>query len=541
MKIHALQRLCASLGIAALAFGLSGCAGNSTAEKNTVTFATGDAEPTCLDPHVGGNFPQALAGNQFLESLFSKNSDGEIIPWLATSAKVASDKLSWTVSLREGVKFQDGTDFNADAVVANVNHMKDPNTKSSTAILAMSKVKQVVPLDAHTVRFDLSEPDGALIESLAQTWTAMESPAGIKRGEEANCAHPYGTGPFQVENWEQKKQITFTRYEGYKSAPADAKNQEGAAKIEKIVWQFIPESSTRLAALKSGQVDVIDSVQPDALAQLEKDSNYGTAVFARPGTTARIELNTRRAPFNDDSVRQAFIKGMDIDPAIKSLYHGTLERSYSILSDSVKFGVQDPDMFTPDTDAANKLLDKAGWTDRDTDGVRMKDGKRLTVSFPLSTNQSIPAEQSLVQQIADQEKKVGFDVKIELLDLSSWYAASGDWTFDAIIAPYSKTSPDVLRTVYSSSAIEPAPSGYHANNTGWSSPELDAVLDQASQEDSDSVRGPLYEKAQRMILDSHTVIPLYGQMVQTAYTKDLAGYRLQPQLGVPTFLDASWK
>ena len=528
----------AALTALAVTVPLAACSPGAAA-RTTLVYASGDAEPACLDPHVGGNWPQALVGNQFAESLFSRGESGAIIPWLATGATEATDGLSWDVTLRKGVTFTDGTPFDASAVAANVAHIQDPATASSTAILALSRVTRVEAVDAHTARFVLSEPDGALIESLAQTWTAMLSPAGIARGMEANCAKPIGTGPFKVETWQRQQQLTLVRNEQYASPPADAVTQHGPAALERLEWRFIPDAATRVAALQTGEVDVIDSVQPDALAAFRADGATGTLAWARPGTSARIELNSTRAPFNDPAVREAFALSTDITAGVDGLYHGTLARSTSILSSSTAFGASFPEQFVHDAARAGTLLDAAGWTTRDADGVRTKDGQRLTVVFPVSTNQSIPAEVSLLEQVAATAREVGFDVKLELLDLSSWYARSGTWNFDAIIAPYSKTSPDVLRTVYHSAGIPPAPSGYHANNTGLADPALDALLTEASHASTDAVRGPLYEAAQQRIAASWTVIPLYDQMVQIAHRPEVHGLRLQPQLGTPTFLDVA--
>ena len=162
----AILRSLAALGAAALL--LAGCAAGpaattaTPASGGTLTYATGFGEPTCLDPHVGGNMPQALVGTNFVESLFSQDADGTIVPWLATSGTPSADGLSWDIALRDGVTFTDGTPFDAAAVKANVEHMQDPATASSTAILALGKVTEVTAVDATTARFTLSEPDSAL-------------------------------------------------------------------------------------------------------------------------------------------------------------------------------------------------------------------------------------------------------------------------------------------------------------------------------------------------------------------------------------------
>src|SRR5699024_11611783 len=110
-----------------------------------------------------------------------------------------------------------------------------------------------------------------------------------------------------------------------------------------------------------------------------------------------------------------------------------------------------------------------------------KSGDRLEISMPVTTNQSVPAEQSLFDQSHSQAAEVGFDMNTDLLDLSSWYAALGDHDYNLVSAPYTKVGPSVLGILYHSDSIEPAPSGYFANNAQVSDSELDELLDQAEQ------------------------------------------------------------
>ncbi|MET3800772.1 ABC-type transport system substrate-binding protein [Clavibacter michiganensis] len=179
-------RALAGLGaLAVTALVLSGCtsaepeASTTPVSGGTLVYASGDAEPECLDPHVGGNYPQALVSSQFLEPLVSLDGKGGITPWLADSWTWSEDGLGLTLELRQGVSFTDGTPFDADAVVANIRHVQDPATLSSTGYLALQAITDATAVDADTVRLTLSTPDSALLESLSQPWLAMESPAGI--------------------------------------------------------------------------------------------------------------------------------------------------------------------------------------------------------------------------------------------------------------------------------------------------------------------------------------------------------------------------
>jgi peptide/nickel transport system substrate-binding protein len=529
---------------AASALVLTGCTsgtGTSTSSGTpvrggTLTYATGDAEPTCLDPHVGGNYPQALVGSQYVEELVSKNKAGDIIPWLATSWKEGANGLSWTFSLKKGVDFTDGTPFNAAAVVANIKAVQDPATLSSTGYLALAKVKDAVAVDAHTVRLDLSSPDSGLLESLSQPWLAIESPAAIARPQAVDCESPVGTGPFKVEKWVKQSSITLVRNTHYNSPPADAKHK-GEAYLSKIVWRFIPDSATRYAALQSGQVDVIDNAQPNTLVAAAKSSQIKAIDAPRPGASDRLELNSSQAPFNDEKVREAFITGVAVNPGIKSLFFGTATRSYSLLSSVEKDGLSDPSLFTIDTKKANQLLDQAGWTKRNAAGYRVKDGKQLTVRFPVSTNQSIPAEQSLFEQIQAEAKTLGFDVEISDLDLSSWYAALAAHKYEIVSAPYTKVGPSVLDILYNSSGIKPAPSGYFANNAQVDSPQIDALLTKAGETSDAATRKGLYDQAQKLILEGYYVLPLYDQQNHFLYRTSVHGLRTLPTVSTPTLYD----
>ncbi|MFD6447908.1 ABC transporter substrate-binding protein [Promicromonospora sp. NPDC060204] len=535
---------------AAVALLLAACSpgGGSSGEPSgepvtggTLTYASGDAEPSCLDPHVGGNYPQALIATQYLESLVSLDEDGEVIPWLATEWAASDDGLEWEFTLRDDVTFTDGTPFDAEAVAANIAHVQDPATASSTGYLALAKIKDVVAVDDHLVRLEMSAPDSALLESLSQVWVAMESPKALERSQEENCAAPVGTGPFVVDTWERQDSVTLVRNDDYNSPPADvAEATEGSdlPYLDSIVWRFIPDSASRYAALQSGEVQVIDNAQPDTIKSAESDDAIEELDAPRPGASNRIELNSGKAPFDDERVREAFIRSVNVDDGIESLFFGTAERSYSPLSSVEPLGLSLPDLFTVDTDAASDLLDDAGWAERDADGYRMKDGERLSLDFPVSTNQSIPAEQSLFEQIQADAKTAGFEVNLQPLDLSSWYGVLAENEYNLVSAPYTKVGPDVLRILYHSDSITPAPSGYFANLAQVDDADLDDLLTQASATSDADERAALYEQAQQIILEGYYILPLYDQQNHFLRSSTVQGLRAMPTVSTPTFAGA---
>jgi peptide/nickel transport system substrate-binding protein len=522
---------------------LAGCSSDSSGDgsentRTTLTYATGDAEPECLDPHVGGNYPQALAATQYAENLVSRDEDGKIIPWLAESWKVSDDGLTWEFRLKKDVEFTDGTPLTWEAVKANVEHVMDPDTASSTGYLAFQRIESVskgdTDLDAVV---KMKTPDSALLESFAQVWNAIESPKALERTQEENCKAPVGTGPFKVTSWTKQDRVVFERNEDYSTPPQDAKNQDGPAALKKIEWRFIPDSATRYAALQSGDVDVIDNAQPDTIKAASKESGIEHLDAPRPGASNRIELNSGQAPFDDQRVREAFIRSVDVDAAVDSLFLGTAKRSHSAMSSVEPFSYDAKDAYPYDLDAAKKLLDEAGWKEG-KDGIRVKDGKKLTLRFPVSTNQSIPAEQSLFEQIQAGAREAGFDVKISLLDLAGWYDALGSNKYELVSAPYTKVGSDVLRILFHSSGITPAPSGYFANHAQIDDPKLDKALDQAqSTVDDEATRKQLYTDAQKEIAEKQVILPLYDQQNHYLFRAGVKGLRSLPTVATPTFLD----
>lgn len=519
-------------GTATLALLLAACS-SEPSTGGTLVYATGDAEPTCLDPHVGGNYPQALISSQYLEPMVGRNAEGEILPWLATDWTVSEDGLTWDFTLRDDVVFSDGSPLDAEAIKVNIEHLQDPDTASSTGYLAVAKVAEVEVVADDHARFHLSSPDSALLESLSQPWNAIQSPTGIARGMDANCAAPSGTGPFMVQEWVPQQHITLVKNPNY--VPTNPQAEGTQPTLDEITWQFIPDATTRYAALASGQVHVIDNPQPDMIANLPDHLTHIDA--PRPGSVNRIELNSGQAPFNESAVREAFILAADVSPGIDALWHSVATRSYSPLSSVEPTAYSDESLFTTNPDQAAALLDAAGWVPG-ADGVREKDGQRLTVRMPVSTNQSVAAEQSLFEQIQANVAQVGFEMILTPMNLSDWYGALAEHNYEAVSAPYTKVGPDVLRILYHSASIVPAPSGYFANLSQLSNPDVDAALDAANAEQDPEKRQALYEQVQRMVLEGRYILPLYDQQ-NHFLTGGVDGVKILNTVSTPYFTDAA--
>jgi peptide/nickel transport system substrate-binding protein len=503
----------------------------------TLIYAT-DREPTCLDPHVDGDMPQVFVAQQYTDSLVSQDKDGRIQPWLAKSWTISDDGKVYTFKLREDVKFTNGEKFNSAALKANLDHIINPATQSSTAGGYIQQYVKTETPDEFTAVVHLKKPYAAFLEVLAQGFLGIEAPAALARSRDENCQSPIGSGPFKIVKWDRKSQITFERNPDYNWAPPTADHQ-GPAYLDKVVWKFIPEPSVRFASLTSGDVDVIETVPPESEEAASTDANLKLIIKDRPGNPTNSALNTKRAPFDDIRIREAFVRSADLQGALDSVYFGRYKRAPGPLSAVTPFASPDfQGAYDYDVDRANKLLDEAGWKERDGNGFRTKDGKTLTIAVLIGDFQG-PAERSLWEQIQATAAETGFDVQLQNVGFSEWLDRMGKWDYDAVGEYWNTNTADVLRIVFSSEFLGAAGSGgYHQNATGFNNPEFDGIVNKALETTDEATRRELYHQAQKIVAENYLQILTFPQSTRLGVYKTAHGVRLEPSLSVTTLYDA---
>ncbi len=525
---------------------LGGCDNHRAAAARTDTPVSGgtliyatDREPTCLDPHVAGDMPQVFLAQQVLDSLVSMDAEGHIGPWLAKSWEISPDGLTYTFHLRDDVRFTDGTPFNAAAVKANLDHMANPKTQSSTAGGYIRQYQRTDVLDNSTAQVHLATPYAAFLEVLAQGFLGIESPQALLRSRDVNCESPVGTGPFKVVRWDRQSQVVLERNPHYNSAPPTARHQ-GPAYLERIVWKFIQEPSVRFASLQAGEVDVIEALPPESHEAARRNPDLQLIIAQRPGNPTNGTLNIRRAPFSDIKVREAFVRSADIEGALKSVYFGEFPRAGGPLSNATRF--YSPDFeHAQDYDPARaaQLLEEAGWTRRDEDGYRLKDGKRLQVRVILG-NRTPPSEFTLWEQVQATTRQAGIELIMEQMSDVQATKRQADWDYDIRVGYWNTNTADVLRIIFSSAFIQPAGvGGYHQNTAGFSDPQFDDLVQQALATQDASQRQALYRQAQAVASRQYLQLTTYPQSTRLGIYKTTQGVRLEPSLAV-TYLYDAW-
>ncbi|MEV1175530.1 ABC transporter substrate-binding protein [Nonomuraea sp. NPDC049784] len=488
-------------------------------------------EPACLDPHQLSTTNTTVVDRPIFDSLLWQDEDGTLKPWLASAWKVSDDGLTYTFTLRDGVKFHDGAPWNAEALKLNLEHMRDPATKSPLAAGYIAPYKDSEVKDEHTLEVRLSSPYSAFLNVLAQSYLAMISPKQLKEDPGSTCEHPVGSGPFVFEKWTKGQSITYRKNPDYAWGPPG--QHAGAAYLDGLEIRFLAEDATRYNALLSGEVDVIDNTPPSDVQDVKSNQDLNFTTIDRPGHPFSVWLNTGRAPFGDQRVRQALTLTVDRKAIIDSVSFGQWKLATGFVTPSTPDHAEGGQIGYDPAKAA-KLLDEAGWTGKDKDGIRTKDGKRLTaVALDSGVN---PQNTQILVQTQAAAAKAGIEIKIENVtaQIASDRAARGD--FDVSVGIWTTNTADVLWIQYSSENITTG-KRRGQNTTRLADPQIDKLLDQARAATDGAKRAELYGQAQARLIDLAPAVPLYNRPSLISSQKKVHGLAWDNAYGAVTFHD----
>lgn len=493
-----------------------------------------EQEPPCIH---GGWVQNAYLARQYLDNLVSLDDDGTPVPWLATSWDVSPDRRTYTFHLKKGVKFTDGTDLDAAAVKTNFHAYLDPDTPNGTVAAYIGQYyDRGEVIDRNTFALHLTSPYSPLLTVLTQGYFGIQSPTALARGPEANCSEPVGSGPFIIQRWDRNRSITFVRNPQYNSAPANARHQ-GPAYVDKVIWKFLKDPVLRYGSLTSGSSDVIYNVPPINWA--EATTRFQTEQYVTPGRPNAITLNVDHAPFDDIRVRQAFAYSADRQKAVETAYLGVVPyNANGALSQSTPDYDPTAGAYTHAPAKADALLDRAGWTGRDEDGIRTKDGRRLSARVVYAADAIIgPEGAAILQDVAYQAKQVGFDIELVPATQSEYFGgnyAKAD-TYDAYVGYWTSPTPGLLYINWRQ-RLEDNPNPY--NNAFYNNPTLQGLIEKANSSGDPAEQRDYYTQAQQWIGDQALAIGLYTQTTSIASNPKLHDVWIEKSQGEPVFSDA---
>lgn len=531
--------LVASLAVAALA--LSGCAADAAStgtghrvEGGTITYAH-QQEPACV---FGGWIEQAYLSYQVLDSLTSLDSHGKAVPWLATAWKQSSDGLTWTFTLKNGVKFTDGTPFTAAVAAYNFDYwVKGGNSTASVWLGGYYKSAQAI--DDHTLQVDLLKPYPRLAENLSQGYFGIQSEHALTtRSKAQNCEAPIGSGAFVVQKWNRGQDIVLVRNKNYTSPPANARHK-GPAYVDKIDWKFVADPTTRVAALQGGQADAVYDVPAVQWSTL-KAGGYQLEKYVTPGRPQQLSFNTAKGPFTDELVRQAFAYSLNRKQIVDTIGHGVIpyEGNGPVSRTTPGYSTKAAGWYGYDPKKADQLLDQAGWSEKNAQGIREKDGQALTVRLPYGAGSIINADgAAILQGIKEQASKVGFDVKLIPVPQSEFFSGkySTPDSYDISAGYWTAVTAGILYINWRPST----PDNPNYSNSAFYNDDTLAqfILDGNSAQDVGTQNAD-YQKAQDYIAQHALSIGVYDRLSTLAVSPKLKGVWQENAQGGPTFYDA---
>lgn len=511
---------------------LAACGSPSSAQPARTTSLTWaiETQPVTLNPHRWAqNKVRLLVFNQF-DALVSRAADGSFQPWLARSWQVSGDGLTYTFDLRDDVTFHDGTRFDAAAVKANLDKFREPGYNPAVAAVQLKAFDRAEVLSPTRIRITLTEPDALFLDFLASPYGGQVSPRSLREARDVAFGGPdlVGTGPFILDRYVQGQEIRYRRNPAYRWPPAGAGHQ-GPAHLAEITYRFLPEAAVRVGALTSGQVQVIEGVPATETTLIERDPQLTLRTALNSGTAFSYYFNTSHPPFDDRRVRQAFREAVDVDAVLRSVYRGTATRAWSIVAKASPFydaGLEGT--YGGDVAEANALLDAAGWRERDAEGYRVRDGRRLTVRSVAAAPFVRDRRDVLAQAIQAQVKRnAGIDFQLRIVDQGTAQKAVEEDAYE--IFENSRGDSDA------GAALNLILTGKGAiNRTRFSDPELDGWLARAAATADQGERKELYAKAQRKAVTEEAIVfPLYVPADQIAAHRSVRGLSFDPGSGTP--------
>ena len=440
----------------------AGCAaptapgGGGTGSGSTMVLADG-YEPESLHPLLGYGVEGA---SKFYDGLIAHDADRAVLPALASAQpQPAADDLSWTVPLRTGVTFHDGSAFDADDVLATYRALLDPAYAASVRSdwVMLTGVEKV---DAQTVRFDLAYPDAAFPHRLTLGIVPAEAVATPAPVEESPLsAQPVGTGPYTLAEWRRGTSMELAANESYWG---------GAPAVTSITIVFAVDDNTRAQRLRSGEFD--GTVLPPALAQTFTGSEY--TIYDHPSADYRtITLPTANPVTADPAIRMALNYAVDRQAMIDGLFAGRGEPASNPIPEVLAEYSEPSAQFGFDRPRAEQILDQGGWV-LGPDGTRVRDGvpARFTLMYPATDT----IRRDLAQGFTSDARAVGIDVALEGL---GWEAIEPRMGADALVlGGGSPFDPDLV----SYPLLHSSYSGDGFNNpASYVNPAVDAGLDTA--------------------------------------------------------------
>ena len=487
----------------------------------TIAFRA-NQEPASLDGHIDP-YQSAWLFNSFVaDPLVVLDPNGKYLPALATSWEASPDGRAWTFRLRDGVKFQDGTPFDAAAVKYNFERILDPKTASVQLKSDIGPMKLVEVVDPLTVRVTYDTPWVTLLDALRRT--PIWSPTAAEKHGLANFQrHLVGTGPFTLADWVKNDRIVLKRWPDYGGwNPMSA--HKGPAKLEQVTLRFIGENAVLTNIVKQGTAQVGFNLPVQAIEEYKNDKNYRFISLPQSGTGLQLVMNVREKPLSDVRVRQALLHARDSKAINQLLYDGFYGLSDGPL-DNVHpcFWPGSSEMYKPSLDQARKLLDEAGWRAVAGKPIREAQGiEGVPNGTPLRIRYNTIHHKEIGEALQAQVRRAGIDLQVELVPGPVQIDRVRRRDFDLMFLRQRSPDPLILDQVWNSRWDQPGGWAW----TGYKNDELDRILNTLRSEPSFEKRCDAAKQAQKIVMENALMLPTLSEPVFVALSHKVKDFQM---------------
>jgi peptide/nickel transport system substrate-binding protein len=484
----------------AFAGALMLAAGAASAQAQTLRVGIVD-DPDLLDPATGRSFVGRIVFQSLCDKLVDISADLKIVPRLATSWDLTEDGKVITFKLREGVTFHDGEKFDAAAVKYNIE--RDKTLTESVRKAELASVASVDVIDPLTVRFTLKTPDSTLLAALSDRAGMMVAPEVAKQAGAKFGLNPVCSGPYKFVERVQQDHITLARNPDYWNAKA--------FNFDKIIFRTIPDSTGRLASLRSGDLDLIERVEPSDVKEVEAQKELKLASIVSLGyqsLTINIDNGPKsKTPLGQDKrVRQALSLAIDRQGLMDAVFEGQFVAGFQPVPPVSPYYSDKFPAPKRDLDKAKALLKAAG-----------VEHPAVNMRYPTSTR-----TQRVVEVIQAMAAEAGFDIKLISTEFATQLKAQSEGDYEVVQIGWSGR-PDPDGNIYSFYVC-----GGGLNDSHYCNKDVDKLLGDARLTTDVAARKALYEKFDALALDELPIIYLYFDKWIWAMPRKLEGFAPYP-------------
>ncbi|XKH51709.1 ABC transporter substrate-binding protein [Chryseomicrobium palamuruense] len=484
-------------------------------EPKVLIFGRG-GDSVSLDPIAVTDGESFKVTQNVFETLVNfGEQDTTINPGLAKEWTVSDDGLTYTFMLEEGVKFHDGTDFNAEAVVANFDRWSSGTADKYYYYKSMfggfgdeegHVIESVTADDEFTVTFKLKRPQAPFLKNIAMSPFGMGSPTAFEAAGDAFGDEPVGTGPFKFVEWKRNDSITIEKFEDYW--------QEGFPKLDRVVFRAIPDNSARLNALLTGEIDLADGVNPSDGASIEGDA--ALQLFERPSMNiGYLGLTNTRPPFDNVLVRQAMNHAIDKQAIVDAFFEGRAEVAVNPMPPSISGYNDQIEGYDYDPERAKELLAEAG----------LPDGFEMELWAMPVPRPYMPDGMKVAEVMQKNLADVGITAEIVSFEWATYLEKARNGEADAFMLGWTGDNGDADNFLY---VLLDGDNIGSNNYTYYDNEELHELLIAAQSEVDENTRNELYMQAQEIIHEDAPWVPLAHSTPLLAGKAELTGFKPHP-------------